>query len=183
MNMTSHSFSINLVSTFSVLFCKTELAHSWCDGWNYKVTNSDTHLPMWLIQFVEFSVDIKDTWLWTVNFKHACPHSVLIKGYIMGYVNYWQHTPHTNFQTEALSHKKLCIQYTWWEKKTRRERERKRKWETGRETERKKLEKDREPSSSPGFRTRWTLLQNLASRHPNRCQGPPALSWVSSCRR
>lgn len=47
---------------------------------------------------------------------------------------------------------------------------------------REELEKDREPSRSPGFRTRWTLLQNLASRHPHWCQGPPALSWVSSCR-
>lgn len=51
------------------------------------------------------------------------------------------------------------------------------------EKERDDLEKDREPSSSPGFRTRWTLLQYLSSCHPHWYQGPPALSWVSSCRR
>lgn len=74
---------------------------------------------------------------------------------------------HTSFQTNTLSHKNLCIRLVTEDKRGERERE---EWE-----------KDREPSSSPGFRTRWTL-QYLASGHPHWCQGPPALSWISSCR-
>lgn len=79
------------------------------------------------------------TWLWTVHFKHACPHSVLIIIlHIMDYVNYWQHTSHTNFQTEALSHKKLCIHLVREEKEERgrqRERERQRAREKVRDEE------------------------------------------------